>query len=303
MSKIPKSLRDDILLCFKKIYAELQRNKNGYVGKSNSSGDRQVKLDLVSNRIMIGILGKNDYVSFLASEELDIPIENHQVMKQSDSSGRDCFSVVFDPLDGSSVSDCNMTVGTIVGVYKGTGVTGKRGKDQVAVFMSVYGQKLQVYQASDAGLLLYDFDEVKNRFRLVKRNIVLSKQSRYFSPGNLNVCSENKTFKKILEYWLENNFKLRYSGSMAADVNHIFKKESGIFLYPGSKKNPEGKLRLLYECAPVAYLVQKAGGFSIDGKQDILDIPVDSIHQKSPFFSGSINEVKMVSGKLGNHIK
>lgn len=261
----------------------------GYTESKNVFGERQVKMDVSSNKILVSKMEKNPNVVLIGSEELSEPIE-----KEVEGKG---YAVVFDPLDGSSVSDSNMTVGTIVGIYEGGSLIGKTGRDQVASLVAIYGQRLSLYLAMNGEVneFVFEVDE----FILKSEKMKIQDDGKIFAPGDLNAIIDEKWYHDALHYWLENGYKLRYSGSMAADCNLILKKGGGLFLYPGSAKNPNGKLRLLYECAPVALLMENAGGAASNGERSILDVKIDSYDQTLPFFAGSRNEVKRVIDRLG----
>jgi fructose-1,6-bisphosphatase I len=279
--------------CFIKIDELLRQGySEGYLSTKNISGDRQVKLDILSNEILVKCLREQPNVAFIASEELVEPIVKTLAKEPKETSPGKPYSVVFDPLDGSSVCDSNMAVGTIVGIYEGETVLGRKGREQVAALMAVYGPKLTVIAADDHGVTEYQYDEKAAEFKPVHKNMRLCEEGKIFSPGNLNIMMEEKWYHDVLHYWLENGYKLRYSGSMAADLNNIIKKNGGVFLYPGSKKHPGGKIRLLYECAPLAFIVEKMGGVATDGKKNILDLKIETLHQGSPLIIGSKKEVE-----------
>lgn len=275
-----------------RIYGSLNDGNEGYSDQKNSFGEMQVTMDILSNDILVDTLSKNADVVLIASEELAEPI-----VKEGFAPGEG-FSVVFDPLDGSSVSDANMTVGTIVGIYRGSNLIGMTGRDQVAALMAVYGQKLSFYLAIGRAVEEFIFDEEKGEFVLSASKIEIQASGKIFAPGDLNCMMDEKWYHDALHYWLENGYKLRYSGSMAADMNLILKKGGGVFVYPGSKKNSSGKLRLLYECAPVAMLMENAGGAASNGKESILDIRIDTYEQQEPFMAGSKDEVKRLVDRI-----
>lgn len=281
----------DIEYCIKTISAGFSDGIVGYADTKNAFGEQQVKMDVVSNKILVEQLRDNKSVALIGSEELADP-----VLKEVDGNA---YSVVFDPLDGSSVVDANMAVGTVIGIYEGDDLIGKTGRDQVAAILAVYGPQTLIFLALKNGdLVEFVLDKVSNEFVLLSDDLKLEEDGKYFAPGDLNSMMDQKWYHEALHYWLKNGYKLRYSGSMAADVNHILKKKGGLFLYPGSKKNPMGKLRYLYECAPVALLIENAGGAASNGKDAILDIQIQSMDQTEPLFIGSKNEVKRMEELL-----
>lgn len=256
-------------------------------GTLNPSGDQQIALDVLANNLLTNILQQNPHVALIASEELAEPMQGKAASNTQDQTA---FSVTFDPLDGSSVIDANFTVGTIVALYTGSNLLNTTGRNIVASLLAIYGPKTSLLLATQSGVTELQWSEEEKKFTLHKENITLKPSEQYFSPGKIN---PDPLYMKLFSHWLEEGYKLRYSGCMAADINHIFTKGGGIFTYPKSSDYPNGKLRLLYECAPLAYMVEKAGGLALnqDG-QNILDIPITDYHQTTPIFIGSQEEVE-----------
>ena len=270
----------DLSICFKEIANVLDAGNEGYVGTENVTGDKQVKLDVMSNDILVNRLKENKNVALVGSEELEEPLKT-----SADDSG---YSVVFDPLDGSSLVDVNLAVGTIVGIYKGGDLIGKKGSEQVASIIAVYGPRLTFMISVGDSVDEFKYNSEDGEFVLYHENLKIDPEKKMFAPGNLGACSSEVWYFNLLEYWVKNGYKLRYSGGMVPDVNQIIKKGGGIFSYPGSKDKPQGKLRLLYECAPIAMLIEHAGGKASSGKERILDIPIKEFHQRTPIFVGSL---------------
>jgi fructose-1,6-bisphosphatase len=221
-------------------------------------------------------------VSILASEE-----RPEEVMLNGDK-----FAVVYDPLDGSSLIDANFAIGTIFGIYKGTYILGRTPRDMAGAMYAVYGPRTTVTLSFGSGV--YEFILKQDGFELSRSDLKINSDAKYFAPGNLRATSTNQGYKKLVQHWMDSEYTLRYSGGMVPDINHIFVKESGIFAYPGTPKDPLGKLRLVYECGPMAYLVEMAGGKATDGTRNILDLPITDLHQRSPIFIGSANDVAKV---------
>jgi len=250
---------------------------------SNASGDEQMALDVLSNEILEEELKKNSHIACYASEE-----EEDSVLLNKEGS----YSVAFDPLDGSSLIETNLAIGTIFGVYEGSEFTGKTGRDQVCAAYAVYGPRttfvLSFGDATHAFSLSHEKD-----FALTDKNIQVQAETKIFSPGNLRAGLEDKKYLELVNNWILEQKTLRYSGGMVPDINLSFCKKQGIFSYPRFSKYPNGKLRLLYECAPFAFLMEAAGGSALDqdGKS-ILDLPIQELHQRSSIFIGSTNEVK-----------
>ncbi len=277
------SVLTDVAFCIKEISDLIAKGNEGYGDGENIYGEKQVKLDVISNQVLVSRLNDNSDVSFIGSEEIDLPLE-----AEVEGGG---YSVLFDPLDGSSLINTNLAVGTIVGVYKGQGVIGRRGSEQAASLIAVYGPRLTFMITLGDRVDEFIFDRYKDTFVLFNENLRIAEQGNIFAPGNLNACKKNDSFLDLLNYWINNDYKLRYSGGMVPDVNQIIKKGGGIFMYPGSTEKPEGKLRLIYECAPIAMLVEAAGGNATNGKERILDLEIKSLQQTTPVFLGSKKEV------------
>lgn len=284
------SVLTDIAFCIKEIAETIEKGNEDYGEGENVFGERQVKLDVLTNQILVSRLNDNSDVSFIGSEEIDVPLE-----AEVEGGG---YSVVFDPLDGSSLINTNLAVGTIVGIYKGQGVLGRKGSEQVASLIAVYGPRLTFMITFGERVDEFIFEREKDTFRLFNENLRIDDEGKIFAPGNLGVGKNEKRYRDILDFWMENDYKLRYSGGMVPDVNQIMKKGGGIFIYPGSSEKPEGKLRLIYECAPVAMLIEAAGGIATNGKDRILDLEIKSHQQTTPVFLGSKKEVVRAEGFL-----
>lgn len=254
----------------------------GYAGTQNVFGEDQLKLDVLSNTILIDHLKKSGLVHIIASEEM----ADEEVLHENGE-----FSLGFDPLDGSSLVDVNFAVGTIIGISpKGTFI-GKKGSDMVAAVVAVYGPKTTLYVSlKGKGTHLYLLG--KDGFELEKQKLMIAEEGKYFAPGNLRACLHNEKYAKLVDYWLTNQYTLRYSGGMVPDINHILAKGKGVFTYPGYGTEPNGKLRLVYECGPMAFVMVEAGGVASDGTMDLLDKPIDYLDQRTPIFIGSKKEVE-----------
>lgn len=259
--------------------------KMGYTGDTNVTGDQQVHMDVIANDLFVAALRKNKQVALLASEELADAV---------DLGRADGYSVAFDPLDGSSIVDVNFSVGSIIGIYPGKGFIGRKGSEQVASMIAVHGPRLSLFLALNGALNEFLYHPSEERFFLSVSNVKISEEGKYFAPGNLRACKNEHWYGKLVDYWVDEGYTLRYSGGMVPDINHILLKGGGVFTYPGTSQKPEGKLRLLYECAPMAFLIEAAGGSAESGHGRILDIPIDHAHQKTPIFLGSKKEVQKV---------
>lgn len=258
-----------------------------FAGTQNFYGEEQLALDVRANQIVVDSLTKCGLVSWLSSEELEKAIET----PHKDAP----FNVAFDPLDGSSLVDVNFAVGSIFGVYewpreRGELVGNATGDDQVAACYSVYGPHTTLVLTIRKGVHEFRLHE-DGKFYLTKENISVDPDAKHFAPGNLRAAAERRDYLELTNRWIQSGLTLRYSGGMVPDINHILLKGNGIFAYPSYSKAPQGKLRLLFECAPMALLMEQAGGSASDGEQGILSKKISELHQRTPMYVGSRNAV------------
>jgi sedoheptulose-bisphosphatase len=225
------------------------------------------------------VLKENSLVGLIASEEL--PDE----VKISDGE----YAVCYDPLDGSSLVDVNLAVGSIFGVYKTKTFLGVSGGEQLASMIAVYGPRTTIVLTVKNGVKEFVLN-ADNKFVISNENITVS-EGKMFAPGNLRAASERQDYMDLMNFWCKEQYTLRYSGGMVPDVNQILLKGKGIFAYPGYSEAPNGKLRLLFECAPMSLLMEQAGGASSDGKIRILDKKIEKLDQRTPIYIGSKGEV------------
>lgn len=268
----------------KKIRVAIEKQKGELAGSENVYGEKQLALDVQANEIVMEEFQKSGLVASLASEEIETIVATKPSTLHPLASS--LFTVVFDPLDGSSLVDVNFAVGSIFGIYPAGDLIGKTGDDQLAAAYAVYGPHttyaVTVKNGTHEFKLASDGD-----FYLTKESLHVDPESKYFAPGNLRAAAERNDYLDLVNQWIKKGLTLRYSGGMVPDINHILLKGSGIFSYPAYSKTPEGKLRLLFECAPMALLVEQAGGAASDGKQRILAKKITELHQRSPIFIGS----------------
>lgn len=270
-----------------------------HAGTENIHGEKQLALDVQANEIFCEVFKNSGIAASYASEEM----ENLVTLNVTPSTLSSSFTVVFDPLDGSSLVDVNFAVGSIFGIYPAGNPVGKKGKDQLAAGFVVYGPRTTFVLCPGRGLGVHEFFmNIDGQFYLAKENLKASDPAKYFAPGNLRACKERDDYKKLLDYWVSSGYTLRYSGGMVPDLNHIFLKGNGIFTYPPYSEAPEGKLRLLYECAPMAFLTEEAGGAATDGKISILEKQIQNLHQRTPIYIGSKEEVKRAQSILKNSV-
>jgi len=255
----------------------------GKAGGSNIQGEEQLALDVLSDEIFCNILSESDLVASFASEE--------QVHSVEINGERGDFSVAFDPLDGSSLVDVNISVGSIFGVWAGNGFLGKTGADMKCAGYFQYGPRTSFVLAIGGEISEFTLNDL-GEYHRSKTDITIAKDAKIFAPGNLRAIQERPEYGRVLDHFLTTQKTLRYAGGMVPDINSIFMKGNGIFTYPSHSQYPNGKLRLMYECAPMAYLVMAAGGKAVtETGEPILSLECTDLHQRTSIFLGSENEV------------
>ncbi|MCA1932666.1 MAG: class 1 fructose-bisphosphatase [Calditerrivibrio sp.] len=278
-------------------------NKAGIVnilGKADSSnvhGEEQQKLDVYANEKMIQALDHTGKICAMASEEVDDVID----IPSKYPKGK--YVVVFDPLDGSSNIDVNISIGTIFAVYKRISPEGsgckkdfmQPGRNLVASGYVIYGSSTMFVYTTGRGVNGFTLDPSVGEFLLSHYNMKTPNEGGIYSINEANYHKWDERIKKFVEHIKnikERQYTSRYIGSLVADFHRNLLK-GGVFLYPGDTKNPRGKLRLLYEANPLAFIIEQAGGKAIDGENNILDIVPDNLHQKTPLIIGSKFEVEL----------
>ncbi len=286
VSKELRSLLYHIARSIKYINFSLRAGNTAKLTSQNVFGEDQLKLDVLADKIISQELEKSELAAIIASEE--------QKHAQKFPAPRGKFGVSFDPLDGSSLVDANLAIGSIFGIWEGDKFIGTTGrKNMVASCYAVYGPRITLTIAiKDKGVHEFELTDV-GEFVLTRANIKIKPDSKYFAPGNMRATCGNEKYLQLIQKWIKECRTLRYSGGMVPDLHHILSKEEGIFSYPRDEKHANGKLRLLFECAPFSLVFEEAGGVSLnqDG-QTILDTEITDIHQCTPIFVGSKNEVE-----------
>lgn len=290
----------DIGLAAKRVNVEV--NKAGLVdilgdaGTINVQGEEVKKLDVYANDQFTGVLRHGISCAGIASEELD-----DFVAFDDEISKRSKYVCLYDPLDGSANIDVNVSIGTIFCVYKrvspiGTAVTIEDflqpGNQQVAAGYMIYGSSTMLVYATRRGVNGFTLDPSIGEWTLSHADIKCPELGKIYSVNHGNFFKYEEGVKKYITACQKKDktnggpYTQRYIGSMVADVHRNLIK-GGIFTYPGTTDKPKGKLRLLYECNPFAFIVEVAGGKATDGKKRILDIQPTELHQRTPFFVGS----------------
>ncbi len=267
----------------------------GMEGTENVQGEQQKKLDVYANNQFINALKAGGQCAAIASEEneeviiLDNPISNNAK-----------YVVAIDPLDGSSNIEVNVSIGTVFSIYQRKSSIGtpadefdllQPGTELAAAGYAIYGSSTMLVYTTGHGVNGFTLDPSVGLFILSHPDICYPESGNIYSVNESNRIYFPEAIKAFLQFCHEDDpstkrpYITRYIGSMVADV-HRNMLLGGIFLYPGTIKKPQGKLRLLYECKPMAFIAEQAGGKASDGSRRILEIHPDSIHQRSPFFMG-----------------
>ncbi len=268
----------------------------GAYGAENVQGEQQQKLDVYANQALLHCLGLRDSVAALVSEEDAEPV----TFNRDPETGK--YIIVFDPLDGSSNIDVNVNVGTIFSVLRrlppehGTLEESllQPGVRQVAAGYVVYGPSTVLVYSSGNGVHSFTLDSSIGAFVLSGEHLRMPEQGGYYSANEANAGSWPAEYRAFLETvrsgGLGREYSSRYVGSLVADFHRTLLK-GGIFLYPPTAKAPQGKLRLLYEANPLAFLAEQAGGLATTGSGRILELRPEGIHQRTPFCFGSRHEM------------
>lgn len=297
----------DIGLAAKIISREVNKagitNILGEEGSTNIHGESVKKLDLFADKQLISALNRSDITCMVISEE------NDGIVKLSSEAGK--YIVYLDPLDGSSNIDVNVSIGSIFSIYmrnpskKDLSVEDalQPGTKQVAAGYVLYGSSTIMVYTTGLGVTVFTLDPSIGEFMLCDDDIKIPEYGTIYSVNEGSYNSWDLGLKKYVKYCQvedENTgrpYKARYIGSMVADVHRTL-MTGGIFIYPHSNKYPQGKLRLMYECNPLSFVIEQAGGMSIDGKERILEIQPESIHQQTPIYIGSRQNVEKVRAFL-----
>jgi len=278
----------------------------GALETENVQGEVQKKLDVISNEILLEANEWGGHLAAMASEEMETihPIPNRYPMGE--------YLLVFDPLDGSSNIDVNVSIGTIFSVLKAPEgmVTPSEqdflqpGTQQVAAGYAVYGPQTQLVLTTGHGVNCFTLDREMGSWVLTQRGMQIPPATKEFAINMSNMRHWHAPVQRYVNELLAGetgprgkNFNMRWIASMVADVHRILNR-GGVFMYPADTRDTAmpGKLRLMYEANPMAFIVEQAGGAATDGKQRIMDIAPHKLHQRVPVFLGSRDEVAVVTG-------
>jgi fructose-1,6-bisphosphatase I len=306
-------LLSDITLAAKMINREVTKaglvNILGKAGETNVQGEEQMKLDVFADQTMFKALDHTGHLCVMASEE------NESILLIPEQYPCGKYVLNYDPLDGSSNIDANVSIGTIFSILRrvspdeGCGTAEdcmQPGHRQVCAGYVMYGSSTMFVYTTGQGVHGFTLDPSVGEFLLSHENIRIPKRGRIYSTNEGNNHLWDDATRRYVEYLKDVDkkngrpYSSRYIGSLVCDF-HRNLLYGGIFLYPADRKSPQGKLRLLYEANPLAFIVEQAGGYASDGRQRILDKVPDSLHSRTPLIIGSVEDVKeyeaFVAGK------
>ena len=282
----------------------------GKAGNENVQGEEQMKLDVFANDIFIDALSHREIVCGIASEENEDFIE---IKGNENNAHMNNYVVLIDPLDGSSNVDVNVSVGTIFSIYRRvtpvkTPVTMEdflqKGVNQVAAGYVIYGSSTMLVYTTGNGVNGFTLDPSVGTYFLSHPNMTYPKTGKIYSVNEGNYAKFPQGVKEYIKYCQEEEgnrpYTSRYIGSLVADFHRNMIK-GGIYIYPSYAHAPNGKLRLLYECNPMAFLAEQAGAKATNGFQRILEIEPTSLHQRVPFFCGSVEMVEKAEEFMAKH--
>lgn len=276
--------------------AGLMEDALGFTGGVNVQGESVKKMDVYANDVFISVFKQSGLVCRLASEEMDKPYyipENCPV-------GR--YTLLYDPIDGSSNTDINLSLGSIFAIRQQEGNDEnteardllQNGRKQIAAGYILYGPSTMLVYSIGKGVHSFTLDPSLGEFILSDENIQIPNHGSIYSVNEGNFWQWDDSIREYIRYvHRTEGYVARYSGAMVSDLHRIL-VQGGVFLYPGTVKKPEGKLRLLYENAPLAFLIEQAGGRASTGTQEILDVVPEKLHQRTPLIIGSKDDVALV---------
>jgi fructose-1,6-bisphosphatase I len=311
-SIIQKDLKDlvlDVANSCKKISQAVHQgalaNMLGSAGSGNIQGETQQKLDIFANKVLLEDNASKGKLAAMASEEMDSIYTVKEAL-------RGPYLLLFDPLDGSSNIDVNVSIGTIFSILKTTSITNgptetdflQCGTNQVAAGYALYGPQTIFVLTLGNGVQMFTLDPHSQEFYLTQEDVKIPKDTKEFAINMSNMRHWAKPVSRYVNECLagstgprQKDFNMRWIASMVADVHRILIR-GGVFMYPWDQREPDkpGKLRLMYEANPMSFLVEQAGGVSINGQQRILEIQPSKLHERVSVILGSANEVNLIMG-------
>ena len=303
---------NDIAVASKIVTRDVRRaglidNILGAQGEVNIQGEEQQKLDVIADEQFIRMFEQGGEVCGIASEEND-----DFVAFESETSRNGKYVVLFDPLDGSSNIDVNVSIGTIFSIYRRISPVGtpatledmlQKGRDQVAAGYVLYGSSTMLVYTTGKGVNGFTLDPSIGEFCLSHPNMKMPVDGRLYAmnEGNIQICEQGLcdyiSYCQEADATPSHPYSGRYIGSLVADFHRNLIK-GGIYVYPDTTLNPDGKLRLLYECNPLAFVAEQAGGMATTGRIPVLDIQPTKLHQHVPYYTGSKNMMEKCMGML-----
>ncbi|MEW5856367.1 MAG: class 1 fructose-bisphosphatase [Cyanobacteriota bacterium] len=268
----------------------------GFTGDVNVQGESVKKMDVYANDVFISVFKQSGLVCRLASEEM----ENPYYIPENCPIGR--YTLLYDPIDGSSNVDININVGSIFAIRQQEGTdenqTGddllQNGRKQIAAGYVLYGPSTMLVYSIGTGVHAFTLDPSLGEFILSSENIQIPNHGPIYSVNEGNFWQWEEPLRDYIRHvHRQEGYTARYGGALVGDIHRIL-FQGGVFLYPGTVKKPEGKLRLLYESAPLAFLIEQAGGRASTGTEDILDVVPNALHARSPLLIGSKEDVTLV---------
>ncbi len=287
----------DIALAGKVVNREINKagliNIVGAIGSQNIQGEEQQKLDVLANIRFIRALTKGGEASVIISEEDE---------EFTDLQNNGKYMIAIDPLDGSSNIDVNVSIGTIFSIYRrvtppGSSVTLddvlQPGREQVAAGYLLYGSSTMLVYTTGHGVNGFTYEPSLGEYFLSHPNMEIPRDGKVYSINDGSYHSFPPAIRTYIENCREQGFSARYIGSLVADFHRNLLK-GGVYMYPSTAKDPKGKLRLMYECNALAFLIEQAGGSASTGQERILDLQPEDLHQRVPLIIGSTNMVEAV---------
>ncbi|MBF2026019.1 MAG: class 1 fructose-bisphosphatase [Oscillatoriales cyanobacterium C42_A2020_001] len=280
--------------------AGLMAGALGFTGEVNVQGESVKKMDVYANEVFISVFKQSGLVCRLASEEM----ENPYYIPENCPIGR--YTLLYDPIDGSSNIDTNINVGSIFAIrqQEGEDLDGtaadllQAGHKQIGAGYILYGPSTMLVYSIGRGVHAFTLDPSLGEFILSTENIQIPAHGPIYSVNEGNFWQWDEGIRDYIRYMHRHEgYTARYSGALVGDFHRIL-FQGGVFLYPGTVKKPEGKLRLLYESAPLAYLAKQAGGRASTGTEEILDVLPGKLHQRTPLIIGSKEDVTLVESFL-----
>lgn len=271
----------------KYISAKIHESNRKLAGFKNIYDEEQLALDKSADEILKNQLQYSGFVREYASEERDAVMQIGQ--------GDEKYFITADPLDGSSLVETNLAIGTIIGIHRES-IFSEGRNTLVAAMYITYGPLITMVYSAGKGTHEFVLNR-EGEYALSEENIQLRERGDIYSLGGLrrDWTPEHLQYVEFLE---KEGYKLRYSGGFVPDINQVLIKRGGIFTYPALKKSPKGKLRLLFELQPMAFIIEQAGGKATNGKEDILSIKVEELNQRCPIYIGSRFEVEKAEAFL-----